>query len=93
MFSGLFLLQSAVPPEAPLPSIVPRCTIADRNEIVVCGARDNRKYRLDPLSQSDASLGKAETAIAGAKIGVVTEQGEVGGIPTNRALIRFKIKF
>ena len=93
MFTTLFLLQSAVPPEAPLPTIVPQCTAAKGEEIVVCGARDNRKYRLDPLPDPKSGLGKAETDVAGGKLEMVAEQGEVGGVPTNRAMVRFKIKF
>lgn len=93
MLTTLFLLQSAVPPEAPLPPIVPRCATANPDEIIVCGTRDNRKYRLDPLPEPKSGLGKAETDVAGGKVEMVAEQGEVGGIPTNRAMVRLKIKF
>ena len=93
MLTTLFLLQAAVPPEAPLPTIVPRCTTADPNEIIVCGTRDNRKYRLDPLPDAQSGLGKAQTTVGGDMVGMVAEQGQVGGIPTNRIMARIKIKF
>ena len=94
MLTTLFLLQSAISPEAPLPTIVPQCaTATDSDEIVVCGNRDNRKYRLDPLPDAKPTFGKAERNVAGGKVEMVAEQGEVGGVPTNRALVRFKIKF
>ena len=45
------------------------------------------------LPQAQTGLGKAETTIGGAKVGIVAEQGEIGGITTNRAMIRLKLKF
>lgn len=93
MLTTLFLFQSAVAPDMALAPVVPRCTTASVNEIVVCGTRDNRRYRLDPLPQAQTGLGKAETTIGGAKVGIVAEQGEIGGITTNRAMIRLKLKF
>lgn len=73
--------------------MVPRCVTENSDEIVVCGSRDVRRYRLDPLPEQQSGLGTAERTVGGVKVGIVAEQGEVGGIPTNRALIRFKIKF
>ncbi len=93
MLTTLFLLQSATPPVATIPTIVPRCTAASPDEIIVCGSSDSRKYRLEPLPETASGLGKAETSVAGAKVQMVAEKGEIGGIPTNRAMIRLKIKF
>ena len=95
MLTTLFLIQAAVPSEAPRPSLVPRCTIADPDEIVVCGTRDNRKYRLDPLpDQPPPKRIKTYLTLApGVTIGFGGEQGSVGGIPTNRGMLTLKIKF
>lgn len=93
MLTSLFLLQSVVPSEAALPTILPRCTPSDPDEIVVCGTRGYRKYRLDPLPEPKSGFGKAEMTVGGGNVGVVAEQGDIGGIPTNRAMVRLKIKF
>ena len=87
MLTTLFLLQSAVPPEAPLPSLVPRCTAANPDEIIVCGARnESRKYRLDPLPEVKSKRIKTYITLAPrVTIGMGGEQGTVG--------ITLKIKF
>ena len=66
---------------------------ANATEIVVCGSRKTDRYRLKPLAPDDPRFGKAQTSIAGAKVGVETEQVSVGGIPSNRVMARIKIKF
>ena len=93
MLTTLFLMQSVVPPDAPSLLPVPRCTATSADEVVVCGSRDNRKYRLDPLPDAKVGFGKAETMIGGANVAFVGEKGAIGGIPTNRAMVRIKIKF
>lgn len=93
MLITLFLMQSVVPPDAPPLMPVPRCAASKADEVVVCGSRDNRKYRLDPLPEAEAGFGRAETTIGGANVALVGEKGAVGGIPTNRAMVRIKIKF
>ncbi len=93
MLTTLFLMQSAVSADLTVAPAVPRCTNTNPDEIVVCGSRDLRRYRLDPLPEQKSGLGTAERMIGGAKVGIVAEQGEVGGITTNRAMVRLKIKF
>ena len=65
-------------------------------EIVVCGRRPDElgPYRLPPLPQRDSYIPKAERAIGkGIAIAAETEQADVGGFPSNRVMVRFKIKF
>ena len=69
---------------------------ASSGEIVVCGQRDGQSpYRLGPqLPSPPPALPDAQFNISeGVKAGVVAEQGEIGGIPTNRAMINLRIKF
>lgn len=96
----LLLLSVALQSSAPAPpgydthAISRACApAADDGTIVVCGSRKNDKYRLKPLAPDAGGLGRAETTIAGAKVGVETEQGSVGGIPTNRVMAHIKIRF
>ena len=89
----LIMLQVVFATDLPVTPIVPRCTASSSEEVVVCGSRDLRRYRLDPLPEQASGLPAAERTIAGVKVGVVAEQGEVGGVTTNRAMVRLKIKF
>jgi hypothetical protein len=96
----LVLLSVALQSSAPAPpgydtqAVTRACnTATDDGTIVVCGSRKNDKYRLKPLAPPEAGLGRAETTIAGAKVGVGAEQGSIGGIPTNRLMAHIKIKF
>lgn len=61
--------------------------------IVVCGRRDKDKYRVPRLPDVNADYGVAETSVAGAKVGVETEQVDVGGFPSNRVMVRVKVPF
>ena len=69
---------------------------ADETEVVVCGRRDDDGFRLKPLPERFAreDLPKVEVALSGgASVAAEAEAGNVGGIPTNRAMMRFKLKF
>jgi hypothetical protein len=82
------------PPPANLATLTTACPAAPTGEIIVCGTRLKDRYRLPPLAPADAPrLGPAEFGILGARVGVVTEQGRVGPIPTNRVMARVKIRF
>ena len=82
------------PPPANLATLTAACPAAPTGEIIVCGARQKDRYRLPPLAPADAPrLGPAEFGIAGARIGVATEQGSIGPIPTNRVMARVRIRF
>lgn len=67
-------------------------------EIVVC-AKSQEEFRLRPVPEryvvDTPALPKAETSILGgkAKIAGEVEQGDVGGFPTNRAMVRLKVPF
>ena len=100
----LFLLAltqavSATPPERiditiPQPC-APRKAAAD--EVVVCANPNGMSpYRLkdQPPPRPGARLPKAEVQLAdGVKVGAETESADVGGFPSNRAMLRLKLKF
>lgn len=74
---------------------IPDCPRSDdSDEVVVCGRRAE-PYRLKriPERYEDSLLPKAEIGIGGAKLAVEGEQGNVGGIPSNRAMMRLKLPF
>lgn len=69
---------------------------ADADEIVVCANRDGQSpYRIKQAERrSDPGMPKAQVKIAqGVNAAAETEQADVGGFPSNRAMIRIKIKF
>jgi hypothetical protein len=66
------------------------------DEIVVCARRNGElgPYRLPPLPPRDSQFPNAEMQISkGVKIAGETERADVGGFPSNRAMVRLKIKF
>ena len=94
-----FLLQSAVAgPLLDKPVAFDPCRASTGNDVVVCGRRpDPDRYRLRPLidryDADAAALPKAETAILGgrAALAAEAEAATVGGVQSNRAMIRLKI--
>ena len=66
------------------------------DEVVVCADRDaDNRYRLkpiDPQLYADAPI-RAETNFAGGVLGIAGQQKSVGGFPSNRMMLSFKIKF
>ena len=65
-------------------------------DVVVCGDPDPDRHRLKPLPsryERRNGLPAAETGLAGGKLGVVTQQGNVGGFPSNRIMLSWKLKF
>ena len=68
----------------------------DAGEIVVCANHDaNAKYRLqtvDPTLYADQPI-RAETRVAGGTLGLTANRVMVGGVPSNRIMLNFKIKF
>jgi len=74
----------------------PSCTAIGADDVVVCGRRDDDRYRLPPqhpTSEAKEGLGRAETRIGNARVGAETEQVDVGGFPSNRIMVRIKVPF
>jgi hypothetical protein len=101
MLLPMFVAIQAVEPASTLADSLKarpeRCARQSSNgeDIVVCGRRlELSPYRIGPQPPSPPALPKAEFKIAdGVEARLSAEQGEIGGIPTNRAMISLKIKF
>jgi hypothetical protein len=103
--SGLALLlliivqaASAAPLESTASAAAPRCE-ADRpvhEEIVVCAQRQegSSPYRINQPPARKRGVPKAEVQLAdGVAASAETEQADVGGFPSDRVMVRLKIKF
>jgi hypothetical protein len=95
---SLLSLHAADPAVDPNRRILPercRAATAREDEVVVCGSRDGHSpYRIGPQAPAPRMLPEAQFKISdGVGVKLSAEQGEIGGIPTNRAMISFKIKF
>ena len=68
---------------------------AATDEVVVCGRRDSQSpYRIGPQPDLPQAIPNAEFRLFdGVGLKLHAEEGEVGGIPTNRAMVSLKIKF
>jgi hypothetical protein len=79
-------------PATPVMLVRPRCEAGKPGEIVVC-ASDPKRYRLEPLADSQPNgMPKAEARLSrSATIDIHTEQAMIGGAPSNRAMIGLKI--
>ena len=89
---------SAVPPQTIDLTIPQPCEAqgSTNDEIVVCGRRgdDGGPYRIDQTPPRPSDSPKAEMQIAeGIKVAGETENVAVGGFPSNRLMLRLKIKF
>jgi hypothetical protein len=98
MMLALLMATEAVAIGPRLPA-VPKPVVADKcrkssDEIVVCGQSEQERYRLrTQLPDEPPLLPKAALAIGATKLAVENEAGNVGGLPTNRMMVRLKIKF
>lgn len=94
---SLFLLLVQAAGAASPPAAVPRCEDrAPGGEIVVCAPSANASspYRIDPQPGRRAGLPKAALKLAnGMRAVAETEQADVGGFPSDRLMVRLKIKF
>ncbi|MEJ5978366.1 hypothetical protein WG901_17060 [Novosphingobium sp. PS1R-30] len=76
------------------PPVKPRCPPSPNGEIVVC-AQNNEQFRLRPLpDRYEQKEGPPELKLgenASAKVEV--ERGGVGGVISNRVMMRMKLKF
>lgn len=95
-----FIALQAVDPSHPNNSLLTqprRCHTqsSSGDEVVVCGRREGQSpYRIGPQPPAPPTLPNAEFKISdGIEAKLSGEQGEIGGIPTNRAMISLKIKF
>ena len=98
----LFLIMAQAADPAAIDStasvVPPRCG-AERplnGEIVVCGNRGERTspYRINQPPAPQEGLPKAQMQIAdGVSASAETEQQILGGWPSNRFMVRLKIKF
>lgn len=74
-----------------------RCRAATprEDEVIVCGRSDGQSpNRIGPQSPVPPALPDAKLSISdGVEAKLNAEQGEIGGILTNRAMITLKIKF
>jgi len=85
--------QPAAPPHNYLKP-APVCDKGGIDEVVVCGGQDER-YRLRPIDgdrYADTPI-RAETGVAGGVLQAANSQVTVGGFPSNRIMLHFKIKF
>jgi hypothetical protein len=98
VIAALAQVIASAPPDA-IDLTIPRpCESrpSSGDEIVVCGRAPGElgPSRLPPLPARDSDIPKAETAIGkGIAIAGETEQADVGGVPSNRLMVRLKIKF
>jgi hypothetical protein len=70
------------------------CDRSNLDEVVVCAGQEDR-YRLRPVDgdeYSDPPI-RAERNFAGGVLGIGGDQANVGGFPSNRMMLSFKIKF
>lgn len=89
---------SAAPPERIDLTIPQHCAPqkTESNEIVVCANPNGMSpYRINqPPPRPGGRVPKAEFQIAdGVSVGAETESADVGGFTSNRAMLRFKLKF
>jgi len=88
---------SASPPERVDLTIPQPCRpeAAAKDEVVVCANKDGQSpYRLTAQPPPKKGVPKAELSVAeGVSVAAETESVDVGGFPSERAMIRLKVKF
>lgn len=92
----ILAFQAIAGPPAPMPArarVERPCPADDGSgDVVVCGRPDQERFRLRPLPAEGPALPKAELGLFGrAKVAAETEQGNVGGYPSNRIMFRLKL--
>ena len=95
LLAAMLQAVSASPPERIDLTIRQPCSeSADSEEVVVCARRGESPYRLKEVPPPATKQTKAEVKIAGGvSVGAETESADVGGFASNRAMLRFKLKF
>jgi hypothetical protein len=88
---------SASPPERVDLTIPQPCNpaAAAKDEVVVCANKNGESpYRLREQPTPKKDVPKAELSVAeGVSVAAETESVDVGGFPSERAMIRLKLKF
>jgi hypothetical protein len=70
------------------------CERKTNEEVVVCAKRGDSPYRLKESAAPTHKPAKAEMQIAdGVTAGADSESADVGGFPSNRFMLRLKMKF
>lgn len=87
----------AVPTRTYLHPLADGCdSRATADEVVVCGARNpDEQYRLRPIENrgyGDKPI-RIETKLGNGTLGLGTDQRSVGGFPSNRIMLTFKLPF
>jgi hypothetical protein len=98
MLLPIFVAIQSVDPAISTDSLLTRperCLKQSGEEIIVCGRRNGESpYRIGPQPPAPPTLPDAEFSLSnGVKLKLNAEQGELGGIPTNRAMVTLKIRF
>jgi hypothetical protein len=98
LLAAVLQAVSASPPERVDLTIPQPCQRAEESagEIVVCANRNGKSpYRLQETAPAEqAALPKAQANVAeGVSVAAETEEANVGGFVSNRAMIRLKVKF
>lgn len=64
-------------------------------EVVVCGRPDQERFRLKPLGdRAEPAIPRAEfNLLENVKAAAEVEQVDVGGLPSNRIMLRLKLPF
>ena len=96
--AALAQAMSGSPPER-IDLLIPQPCEAERpaeGEVIVCApAREGSSpYRIKQPPPEPSEVPKAEVQLGkGTSVSAETEQVDVGGFPSNRAMVRLKVKF
>ena len=97
LFAAIAQAVTSAPPEKIDLTIRQPCEAQKSNddEIVVCGRKNGHSpYRISQPPPRQSDLPKAELQLSdGISAAAETENVDVGGFPSNRVMVRLKIKF
>jgi hypothetical protein len=98
LFAAIIQAVTSTPPEKIDLTIPQLCETQKSNddEIVVCGRRGEglSPYRINQPPHRQLEPPKAELQLVdGVRAAAETENADVGGFPSNRLMVRLKIKF
>jgi len=98
IFLAMLQATGSVPSDKMDPAVPQHCQpqSSASDEIVVCARRGDGSspYRIKQLPPPASAIPKAQAQLApGVSASVETEGQDVGGFPSNRVMVRLKIKF